>query len=111
MGHFQPDLIADDETDEPFAHFSGDMSQHFVTVAQFHAKHGAREYGADDTVKFDGFILVVGAFFTRADLGRGGTAKAAATGTAATATTTTTATRTTTTATRSGTVMPATTLR
>lgn len=110
MGHFQPDLIANDETDEPFAHFTGDMSEHFVTVAQFHTEHRSSEHGTDDTIKLDGLILVVRAFFAGADLRRGSTTETTATGTA-TATPGTAATaRTTATTPRSGTVMPATTL-
>lgn len=107
MGHFQPDLIANDETDEPFAHFAGDMSENFVTVAQFHPEHGSGEHGADNTIKLDGLILVVRTFFAGADLRRGSATETAATG-AATATSATT--RTTATTSRSGTVMPATTL-
>lgn len=110
MGHFQPDLIANDETDEPFAHFAGDMSEHFVTVAQFYTEHRSSEHGTDDTIKFNGLILVVRAFFAGANLRRGSAAETTATG-AATATSRTTATaRTTATTSRSGTVMPATTL-
>ncbi|MEY4483902.1 MAG: hypothetical protein RL693_1354 [Verrucomicrobiota bacterium] len=110
MGHFQPDLIADDKTDEPFAHFAGDVSEHFVTVTELYAEHGSGEHGTDETIKFNGFILVVRAFFAGADLWRGSTAETAATRAATTTSAATAAARTTATTSRSGTVMPATTL-
>lgn len=110
MGHFQSDLIANDETDEAFAHFAGDMSEHFVAVAQFHAKHRSREHSTDDTVKLNGLVLVVRAFFAGADLRRMGSAKTTTTGTSTATSGAAATTRTTPTTSGSGTVMSATTL-
>jgi hypothetical protein len=58
-GHFQPDIVTDDETDKPFPHLAGNVGQHFVTVAQLDAEHGAGEDGGDGAVEFDGSLLVL----------------------------------------------------
>lgn len=86
------------------------MSEYFMAVAQLHTEHGACQYCTDNTVKLNGLILVVGAFFARADTRRWSTAKTSTTRTTTTATIPATTRTTATATTRSGTMMSATTL-
>lgn len=42
-GHLDVDLVPDTDADEVFAHFSGNMSEHLVTIGQGHSEHGTRQ--------------------------------------------------------------------
>ena len=43
--HFHFHAVADDEANEAFAHFAGDVSEHFVFgTLEFDAEHGASQY-------------------------------------------------------------------
>ena len=40
-GHLDVDFVADTDADEVFAHFTGNVRQHFMPIRQSHAKHRA----------------------------------------------------------------------
>jgi hypothetical protein len=56
--HFDFDAVTDDEADEAFAHFAGDVGEDFVRVGKFDAEHGAGENGGYGTLEFDGGFLI-----------------------------------------------------
>lgn len=57
-GHLDFDAVTDDEADEAFAHFAGNMGEHFVGVREFYPEHGASQNGGDGAFEFDGGFLV-----------------------------------------------------
>ena len=44
LRHLDVDLIAHGDANEVFAHFAGDVREHFVAVRQFDPEHGARQH-------------------------------------------------------------------
>ena len=58
-GHFDFDAVTDDEADEAFAHFAGDVGEDFVGVREFDPEHGACEDGGDGAFEFDGGFFVL----------------------------------------------------
>ena len=60
-GHLHFDAVANDESNEAFAHFTGDVSEDFVPVLELDFEHGAGKNVGDRAFHFD-FLL---AFRTR----------------------------------------------
>jgi len=55
--HFQFHAVADDETDEPFPHFPGNVGQNRVLCAiQLHTEHGPSEHGRDGAFYLKAFL-------------------------------------------------------
>ena len=52
------DLVARQDADVVFAHFSGDMREHHVIVRELDAEHGAGQNGHHSTFQFDCFFRV-----------------------------------------------------
>jgi hypothetical protein len=44
---FHIDLVADADADEMFAHFAGDVGEHFMAVGQSHPEHRAGQHLRD----------------------------------------------------------------
>ena len=51
--HLDVDLVADADADEIFAHFAGDVSEHFMAVGQSHAEHRAGQHLRDVSHQFN----------------------------------------------------------
>ncbi|MDB6125635.1 MAG: hypothetical protein JWQ71_4628 [Pedosphaera sp.] len=43
-GHLDIHPVTNADADEVFAHFAGDIGQHFMAIRQRYFKHGARQY-------------------------------------------------------------------
>jgi hypothetical protein len=56
-GHFHANNIADDEADEALAHFAGDVSKHFMTVAHFYFEHRACKHSRHSAFDFYSFFF------------------------------------------------------
>jgi hypothetical protein len=49
----RPNLVADGDADEVFAHPAGDVREDFVAIGQFDPEHGAGEHRCDGSGQFD----------------------------------------------------------
>jgi hypothetical protein len=82
--HLHFDFVPDDESDEAFAHFSGDVGEHLVTAGKFHTEHRSGKHCGNFAFDLDGLFFVV---FGLLAFVRAGSATAAAIATAAASTT------------------------
>ena len=55
--YLDSDFVPDADADEVFAHLARDVRQHFVTVGQSHAEHGARQHLRHGASQFDWFFF------------------------------------------------------
>jgi hypothetical protein len=58
--HFHTHFVPYHDFNKAFAHFAGNMGQHFVTVGKAHLEHGPCQYGADGAFHFN---FTFGVFF------------------------------------------------
>ena len=61
-GHFHFHSISNYQSDESFAHFARNMSEHFVSARKGYLEHGASKYRGDGTLDFDDFVFTVVVF-------------------------------------------------
>jgi len=62
-GHFHFYLIANDESDEAFTHFSGNMGEHLVAAGKGYFEHRAGKHRCDDAIDLNHLIFTAVVFF------------------------------------------------
>lgn len=57
--HFHFDLIPNDQSNETFAHLSGDVGKHLMSAGKFNPEHRTGKHGGDFTFDFDSLFFII----------------------------------------------------